>query len=64
MIRAEGLTKRFGDRVAIDDLSFAVAPGAVTGFLGSNGAGNSTTLRMLVGPVRPNAGRATFDGRA
>lgn len=64
MIRAEGLTKRFGDRVVFDDLSFAVAPGALTGFLGSNEAGKSTTLRILVGLVRPNAGRATFDGRA
>jgi len=64
MIRAEGLTKRFGDRVVFDDLSFAVAPGAVTGILGSNEAGKSTTLRILVGLVRPNAGRATFDGRA
>ena len=63
MIRAEGLTKRFGDRVAVEDLSFTVAAGAVTGFLGPNGAGKSTTLRMLVGLVRPDAGGATIGGR-
>jgi ABC-2 type transport system ATP-binding protein len=58
-----GLTKRFGTLTAVDDLTFAVAPGRVTGFLGPNGAGKTTTLRMLLGLVRPTSGTATIDGR-
>lgn len=58
------VTKRFGDVVAVDDLSFEVAGGTVTGFLGPNGAGKSTTLRMLLGLVRPTAGRALVTGVA
>ena len=58
-----GLTKRFGDVVALDDLSFSVEPGVVTGFLGPNGAGKTTTLRCLLGLVTPNAGSATIGGR-
>ena len=58
-----GLTKRFGSLVAVDDLSFEVAPGTVTGVLGPNGAGKTTTLRMLLGLVTPTAGTATFAGR-
>lgn len=63
MIVAEGLTKRFGDKTAVADVSFAVPPGKVTGFLGPNGAGKSTTMRMIVGLDRPTAGRALVDGR-
>lgn len=59
----EGLTKRFGSTVAVDGLTARVRPGAVTGFLGPNGSGKTTTLRMLLGLVRPTAGTATFDGR-
>jgi ABC-2 type transport system ATP-binding protein len=59
---ARGLTKRFGDVTAVQDLSFEVRPGRVTGFLGPNGAGKSTTLRMLLGLVRPTAGEATILG--
>lgn len=62
MITAEGLTKRFGDRTAVDNVSFTVAPGKVTGFLGPNGAGKSTTMRMIVGLDRPTAGRTTVNG--
>jgi ABC-2 type transport system ATP-binding protein len=59
---ARALTKRFGDVVAVQDLSFEVRPGRVTGFLGPNGAGKSTTLRMLLGLVRPTAGASTVLG--
>ncbi len=58
-----GLTKRFGDVTALDDLTFSVRPGVVTGFLGPNGAGKTTTLRCLLGLVSPTAGTATVDGR-
>jgi ABC-2 type transport system ATP-binding protein len=63
MIEAKNLTKRYGDKVAVDDLSFTVEPGTVTGFLGPNGAGKSTTMRLLLGLDRPNGGDATIDGR-
>ncbi len=58
----EHLTKRFGATLAVDDLSFTVRPGVVTGFLGPNGSGKSTTMRALLGLIRPTAGTATFDG--
>jgi len=61
-ITVEGLTKRFGSVLAVDDLTFATTPGRVTGFLGPNGAGKTTTLRMVLGLVMPTAGRATIDG--
>jgi ABC-2 type transport system ATP-binding protein len=64
IIKAHGLTKRFGPVRAVDDLSFSVEPGSVTGFLGPNGAGKTTTLRMLLGLVAPDAGTATIGGRA
>ncbi len=57
------LTKRFGDTVAVDDLSFIVRPGVVTGFLGPNGSGKSTTMRALLGLITPSAGTASFEGR-
>jgi ABC-2 type transport system ATP-binding protein len=63
MIEARGLTKRYGDRLAVDDLTFTVRPGQVTGFLGPNGAGKSTTMRMILGLDRPTAGIVTIDGR-
>jgi ABC-2 type transport system ATP-binding protein len=59
-----GLTKRFGAVTAVDDLGFAVRPGVVTGFLGPNGSGKTTTLRCLLGLVQPTAGTATVGGRA
>ena len=55
-IEVRGLTKRFGDFTAVDDLDFAVEPGRITGFLGPNGAGKTTTLRMLLGLIRPTVG--------
>lgn len=58
-----GLTKHFGDTVALDGLSFSVRPGVVTGFLGPNGSGKTTTLRCLLGLVTPTSGSATIDGR-
>jgi ABC-2 type transport system ATP-binding protein len=63
MIEAENLAKKYGDKKAVDDISFTVAPGKVTGFLGPNGAGKSTTMRMIVGLDRPTAGTVTVNGR-
>ncbi|GAA4226891.1 ABC transporter ATP-binding protein [Actinomadura meridiana] len=62
MIEAENLTKRYGDKTAVDDLSFTVHPGRVTGFLGPNGAGKSTTMRLLLGLDRPHRGDARICG--
>jgi ABC-2 type transport system ATP-binding protein len=62
-IELNHLTKRFGDVLAVDDLSFTLEAGSITGFLGPNGAGKSTTMRMLLGLVHPTAGSATIDGR-
>jgi ABC-2 type transport system ATP-binding protein len=62
-IEIQGLSKRFGDIAAVDDLSFTAREGAVTGFLGPNGSGKTTTLRMLLGLVAPTSGTATIDGR-
>jgi ABC-2 type transport system ATP-binding protein len=64
MIEVHALSKRFGDKLAVDELSFTVKPGQVTGFLGPNGAGKSTTMRMIVGLDRPTGGVATVNGRA
>ena len=63
MIEAEGLTKRYGDTLAVDNLSFSVAPGKITGFLGPNGAGKTTTMRLILGLDRPTAGRVTINGK-
>jgi ABC-2 type transport system ATP-binding protein len=63
MIEAEGLTKRYGDTLAVDNLSFTVAPGRITGFLGPNGAGKTTTMRLILGLDRPTAGRVTVNGK-
>ena len=62
MITVSSLTKRYGSRTAVDDLSFDVAPGRVTGFVGPNGAGKSTTMRMMVGLTRPDHGDTTYRG--
>jgi ABC-2 type transport system ATP-binding protein len=64
MIEARGLTKRYGDKTAVEDLSFTVQPGVVTGFLGPNGAGKSTTMRMILGLDTPSAGSVTVNGSA
>jgi ABC-2 type transport system ATP-binding protein len=63
MIEAFGLTKRYGDKLAVDRLSFTVQPGVVTGFLGPNGSGKSTTMRMLLGLDRATSGSSTINGR-
>ena len=63
MIEARDLTKRYGDKVAVDHLSFTVQPGRVTGFLGPNGAGKSTTIRMMLGLQRPDRGLVSLFGQ-
>lgn len=63
MIEAHGLTKRYGDKLAVDNVTFTVEPGRVTGFLGPNGAGKSTTMRMAVGLDHPTAGTITVNGK-
>ncbi|MGH2910354.1 MAG: ABC transporter ATP-binding protein, partial [Solirubrobacteraceae bacterium] len=63
MIEANSLTKRYGARAAVQDVSFSCAPGTVTGFLGPNGAGKSTTLKMLCGLAHPTSGSSTLFGR-
>src|ERR1700739_222958 len=64
VIEVRGLTKRYGSTVAVDRLSFDVPPGAVTGFLGLNGSGKSTTMRMILGLDAPDAGHACIGGQA
>ena len=63
MIEVEGLSKKFGSTIAVDDLTFSVHPGNVTGFLGPNGAGKSTTMRAILGLVRPTAGTTAVLGK-
>jgi ABC-2 type transport system ATP-binding protein len=63
MITVQNVTKRYGDKVAVDDLTFSVKPGIVTGFLGPNGAGKSTTMRLILGLDAPTSGAVTLDGR-
>jgi len=63
MIEADQLTKRYGDKLAVDQLSFTVRPGVVTGFLGPNGAGKSTTMRMIMGLDTPSSGDVMVNGR-
>jgi len=63
VIEMTGLTKRYGDKTAVDDLTVTVRPGVVTGFLGPNGAGKSTTMRLIVGLDRPTKGNVTVNGR-
>lgn len=64
MITVDTLTKRYGEKVAVDSLSFTVHPGVITGFLGPNGAGKSTTMRMIIGLDRPTSGHATVNGKS
>ncbi len=63
MIEAEHLTKDYGDKRAVDGLSFSIRPGIVTGFLGPNGSGKSTTMRLILGLDRPTSGRVTVNGK-
>lgn len=63
MIEVNGLTKNYGSKAAVDDISFTVEPGRVTGFLGPNGAGKSTTIRMILGLETPTSGTARIDGQ-
>src|SRR5699024_3736711 len=63
MIEATNLTKRYGDKTAVDAVSFTIRPGTVTGFLGPNGAGKSTTMRMIMGLDTPTSGRVTVNGK-
>src|SRR6476619_5660124 len=63
MIVAESLTKNYGDKRAVDDLSFTVQPGVVTGFLGPNGSGKSTTMRLILGLDRATAGDVKVNGK-
>jgi ABC-2 type transport system ATP-binding protein len=63
IVSIQGLTKRFGGLVAVDDITFSLEPGTVTGFLGPNGAGKTTTLRLLLGLAEPTAGEALVFGR-
>ena len=63
MIKLEGVSKTYGEFVAVDDVSFVAQPGRVTGFLGPNGAGKSTTLRVVVGLTSPTSGTATINGQ-
>ncbi|MGD0684133.1 MAG: ABC transporter ATP-binding protein [Streptosporangiaceae bacterium] len=64
MIEVRNLTKRYGETLAVDDLSFRVEPGKITGFLGPNGAGKTTTMRMILGLDRPARGTVTVHGKA
>src|SRR3954453_19729090 len=63
MIEVRGLNKRYGEKIAVNDLSFDVEPGKVTGFLGPNGAGKTTTMRLMLGLDYPDAGGVTIDGK-
>jgi ABC-2 type transport system ATP-binding protein len=63
MIEVRGLTKRYGQKVAVNDLTFGIEPGNVTGFLGPNGAGKTTTMRLILGLDYPDAGTITVDGK-
>jgi ABC-2 type transport system ATP-binding protein len=63
MIEARGLTKRYGDTLAVDNLSFSVEPGKITGFLGPNGAGKTTTMRLILGLDHPTGGTVTVKGK-
>src|ERR1700746_1803894 len=63
MIEARGLSKRYGDTLAVDNLSFSVEPGKITGFLGPNGAGKTTSMRLILGLDHPTSGSVTVHGR-
>jgi ABC-2 type transport system ATP-binding protein len=63
VIDVRGVSKRYGEKIAVDDLTFSVSPGIVTGFLGPNGAGKSTTMRLILGLDAPSGGTATVNGK-
>ena len=63
MLQLQGLTRRYGDLVALDDLSFTVAEGQMFGFVGPNGAGKTTALRIILGVLEPDAGQVQWRGR-
>ena len=63
MLRLEGLTRRFGETLAVDDVGFTVTRGSMTGFVGGNGAGKTTTMRMIMGVLQPTAGTVSWRGR-
>ncbi|WBQ02771.1 ABC transporter ATP-binding protein [Kribbella sp. CA-293567] len=63
MLSVAGLTRRFGDHLALDDVSFDVRPGRMTGFVGANGAGKTTTMRIILGVLAPTAGAVTWNGQ-
>ena len=63
MIEVQGLTKRYGEKTAVDGLTFGIEPGMVTGFLGPNGAGKTTTMRCILGLDYPDTGTVMVDGR-
>src|SRR5215470_6422028 len=63
MIEARSLSKRYGDTLAVDNLSFKVEPGRITGFLGPNGAGKTTTMRLILGLDRPSGGTVRVNGK-
>jgi ABC-2 type transport system ATP-binding protein len=63
MLSVAGLTRRFGDHLALDDVSFDVVPGRMTGFVGANGAGKTTTMRIILGVLAPSAGAVEWNGR-
>ena len=64
MLEIDHLTKRFGEKTAVDDLTLRIAPGEIYGFIGHNGAGKTTTIKCAVGIMQPDAGTVTIDGRS
>jgi len=64
VLEISGVSKRFGDRIALDEVSFAVRPGEVFGFVGANGAGKTTTMRIVLGVLRADAGTVSWQGTA
>ncbi|HMV44756.1 MAG TPA: ABC transporter ATP-binding protein, partial [Leptospiraceae bacterium] len=64
MLRVENLTRKFQDKVAVNDISFSVKPGVITGLLGPNGAGKTTTMRLLTGYLEPSAGSILYNGKS
>ena len=63
MLEIQNISKTYGDRKVLDDVSFSVEPGKLTGFVGGNGAGKTTTMRTILGVVKPDSGVVTIDGR-
>ena len=63
MLEIQNISKTYGDRKVLDNVSFSVEPGKLTGFVGGNGAGKTTTMRTILGVVKPDSGVVTIDGR-